>query len=292
LLGYCYLAVDKFLSAEAAYRKAMLFAPDNADWKLGLARCLLAAQRSREAVALFEELIQKDPEKADYWLLQANAFLELAEYSNAARNYEILRRMGKATGASLMALGDIYTNEDLKDLALDAYLASLQKEPNQDLKRPLQAVEIMTNRQAWDQASKLLAQINAIAKSRMKDEERRRALKLESKIALAVGDDKAAVRTLEELIRRDPLDGEAMLLLAGYYGRTGEIEHAELLYERATKLRDYEANALVLHAQLLVQQSKYEKAVRLLQQAQQIRPRENVAEYLDQVERLARASAL
>jgi Flp pilus assembly protein TadD len=290
LLGYCYLTLEKYASAESAYRKAILFAPDQTDWKLGLARTLLAQQKSREAAALFEELIQKDPEKPEYWLHQANAFLELGETAKAATNYEILRRMGKATGAALMTLGDIYITTDAQQLALEAYLASLEVEPTQDINRPLRAAEILTSRQAWAQAAALLGRISTVYKGRLTEQDSLRVLKLQAKVSLATGESREAVKTLNEIISRDPLDGEAMIILANHYAQTGQPERAELLYERAAKLKDHELNALIHHAQLLVAEGKYDKAAKLLHRAQTIQPRDTVARYLEQVERLARAS--
>ena len=290
LLAYCYLSLEKYISAESAYRKAILYAPDNIDWKLGLARSLMAQQKSRETIALFEELIQKDPAKTDYWLLQANAYLDLGEPMKAAENYEILRRMNKATGPSLMVLGDIYLSRDLKDLALESYLASLNKEPGQDIKRPLRAAEILTSRQAWDEARKLVDEIKKVYESKISEPDRLKALKLQAKIDLAQGENKDAAKSLQQIIDTDPLDGEAILILAGYLARTDETDKAQMLYERAAKLSEYQVNALVMHGQLLVSLGKYEKAAKLLQQAQTIKPRESVAKYLEQVQRLAKAT--
>ncbi len=290
LIGYCYLSEEKYLSAESAYRKAIMLAPDNTDWKLGLVRCLLSQAKSKEAVALLDELIQKEPDKVDYWLFQANAYLELGEITKAADNYEIVRRMGKGTGPSLMQLGDIYMSQDYRELALGAYLEALDKAPEQDIKRPLRAAELMVGRQAWEQVSTFLKQIRNKYKTTMTDADGLKILKMEAKIALAIGDSKEAVKTLEQIIDRDPLDGEAILILASHYGRSGEPERADLLFQRAENLRDHEVAALTQHAQFLVTQAKYDKAAKLLQRAQAIRPRDNVARYLEQVERLARAA--
>ena len=41
LLGLSFLNTGDSLSAEAAYRNAIVFAPETNDWKLGLARALL-----------------------------------------------------------------------------------------------------------------------------------------------------------------------------------------------------------------------------------------------------------
>ena len=64
-------------------------------------------------------------------------------------------------------------------------------------------------------------------------------------------------------------------------------EKAAFYYERAASLEDFEAEAKVRHAQLLVGQSRYQEALPLLRRAQNLNPRDSVQEYLDQVERLA-----
>ena len=44
-----------------------------------------------------------------------------------------------------------------------------------------------------------------------------------------------------------------------------------------------------LHAQLLVAQSRFDEALPLLRRAQELKPREDVARYMEQIERVARA---
>ena len=86
--------------------------PDTLDWKLGLARCLMETQRYTDAIALFDTLIKLKPDRADFWLLQANAYIGNDTPMAAARNIEVVRRMGNAELATLTLLGDIYINND------------------------------------------------------------------------------------------------------------------------------------------------------------------------------------
>jgi Flp pilus assembly protein TadD len=288
VLGYCHLVKQNYFSAEAAYRKALLFAPASVDWKLGIARCLLAQQEYHQAASLFEELIQQNPDNLEYWLHQANAFIGRDEPLLAARNYEVVRRMGKADARVLNNLGDIYLSQDLLDLASESYLESLTTDPRQDISRPLRAAEMLSGRGATELANGLLDRIQAVYRDTMGSADKLRFTRLRAKVAMALGQDQLAVASLEELIRQDPMDGEALILLANFYGRNNEGEKAELLYDRAAEIKQHQVNALIEHAKYLVAQSQYEKAAGLLQQAQVIRPRDNVARYLDQVERLAR----
>jgi len=86
---------------------------------------------------------------------------------------------------------------------------------------------------------------------------------------------------------KNPTDGEALILVGEYYANKGEREKAEFKYERAAKIEGFEADAMVKHAQLLVQYQKYVQAVELLTKAQKIRPRDSVQRYLEAIERVA-----
>jgi len=79
LLGQAHSALEDFLSAESAYRQALLLQPDSLEWKLGLARCLFRQQKFAEAASLCGELVEKNPERTDFWQLQASAFLGMKE---------------------------------------------------------------------------------------------------------------------------------------------------------------------------------------------------------------------
>jgi len=54
--------------------------------------------------------------------------------------------MGKSTVEIGNALGDIYLNESLGDLATRAYLAAIEIDPAQDASRPLRAAELLAAR--------------------------------------------------------------------------------------------------------------------------------------------------
>ena len=114
-------------------------------------------------------------------------------------------------------------------------------------------------------------------------------LKIEARIAVAEGGGADAVRALEEIVSLDPLDGEAILLLARHYTRVNDPDRAIFYYERAEGIGVFEADARLRHAQVLVSQSRFQDAVPLLKRAQELKPREDVGRYLEQVERLARA---
>jgi tetratricopeptide (TPR) repeat protein len=293
LLGFSHASRQDFQPAESAYRNALLLQPDNVEWRLGLTRCVFKQGKFDDAAALLDVLIAAYPDKADFWMLQAHTFLGMKQPLKAAMNLEAMDQLGKSTLESLYTLGDIYLNENLSDLALGAYERAIAAQPDQPVARPVRSAEQLASRGGMQQARRVVEAIRAARKDQLDDADRRRILKLDSRLAMATGqggDESAAM--LEEILRLDPLDGEALMLLAQHYGATGregDVDKAMLYYERAAGIESCAANAKVRHAQLFVSQSRFGEAIQLLRQAQEIKPREDVARYLEQVERISKS---
>ena len=289
LMGFAYSNLDKPIAAESAYRMAILLDPATRDWKLGLAKAFFKQKRFADAAALTAELIKETPDAADLWLLQANAFVGLGQSMKAAQNYEIVDRLGKTTVDSLNMLGDIYVNEGLYDIAVTCYERAMLKTPRGAAERPIRAAKVLVGRGASADAEGLISQIERIYGAELKEAERKDLLKMKARMAVTRGAGEDEARILEEIVAIDPLDGEALILLGQYHGRVGDSAKAVFLYERAAKLERFEADAKVRHAQLLVGQGKYADALPLLRSAQQVKPRENIQQYMEQVERVARS---
>jgi tetratricopeptide (TPR) repeat protein len=289
LLGFAYSSVDNNLCAETAYRMAILLDPATLDWKMGLARSLFKQELYAEAVALCDHLITENPDRADLWLLQANAYIGQNKPLRAAVNYEILDRMGESTVASLNMLGDIYVNQELFGTAVASYVSALEKNPEGNPDRALRAAKVLTSRGALSDTKQLIEHIESLHDKNLDKEDRIDILKLRARIAVAEGSGEEQIKVLEEIVALDPLDGEALILLGQHSARSNDFEQAIFYYERAENLEKYEADAKIRHAQLLVGQGKYTEALPLLRRAQDLKPRENVQKYLEQVERLAKS---
>jgi tetratricopeptide (TPR) repeat protein len=288
LLGYAHAMTEQYVSAESAYRLAMMLQPKTLDWKLGLCRTLFKQQKFGEAIAMCDELSRRDPGKADYLLLQANAYLGLKQPVKAAELYELLDLSGQTPVAALHTLGDIYINEGNIDQAADAYGRALARDSNPDISRQLRNVEVLTSRSAYTSAAALLKKVTEHAGQEMSEDLRKRSLKLEARLAAArneAGEEQA--RILEELVRLDPLDGDALILL-GQYHAANNAEKAIFYFERAEGIEKFEADARLRHAQILVKNGKYQEALPLLKRALEIKPRDDVQRYAEQVERAAR----
>lgn len=290
LLGFGYTSVGRHIAAESSYRMAVLLDDETMDWKLGLARSFFKQNRYAEAATLLDRLIQLDPDRADFWLLQANAYIGLGETVKAAENYELLRSLDAVTVASLNTLGDIYVNEELYERAVDVYVEAIEKagkEAKPD--RAVRAARVLAARGALAETERLVKRVEAAFGDQLDEETNTRLLKLRARIAVAQGADERQVEILKRIVDVSPRDGEALMLLGRHFAGKGEIERAILYYERAAKVEGYKADALVRHAQALVRDGEFHNALPLLREAQEIRPRDNVRRYLEQVEQAARS---
>jgi tetratricopeptide (TPR) repeat protein len=287
LLGYGYLTQERYYPAEAAYRQAILMQPDVTDWKVGLARCLLETERYADAIALFDTLLKDNPSKSDWWILQSNAYLGNNQPLRAAENIEVARRMGAADLATLSLLGDIYTNNNSPDLALTAYLEAVKAASSENLKPLIRAAEIFTRNGNYTQAT-AMAETTRAKFSELTTEDDLNLLTIEAKIARAQGDDDSAVATLNKIVERDALNGEAIIELANYYAEQGDMAKAINRFEQAQKINAFERPALVAHAQARVRNNNYQDALPLLRRALQLKSDTNLEDYTNRVERAAK----
>ena len=287
LLAYSYLTQENYYPAEAAYRQAILMQPEVVDWKLGLARCLLEMGQYSDAVAIFETLITDDPNNTDYWVLQSNAYLGLDESLKAARNLEVVQRLNKADIQTLSLLGDIYMNNEMPDLALNAYLLAAELAQDEDLDLLIKSAKVLTLTVNYEQAETIIGKIRNDFSDKMDEADDLELLTYEAKIARAKGQDDLAASLLIQIIERDLLNGEAIIELAKYYADQGKLSEAITRFEQAQKIRKYERSALVAHAQTLVNNKDYDEALPLLNRALRIESDRNLKDYKDRVERAA-----
>jgi len=289
LLGYAHSTVGNSIAAESAYRMASLLEPDVRDWKRGMVRSFFRQQRYAEAVALTKHLLEVNPDDEQLWLLQANAYIGQDKPLDAAKNYEVVDDMGGSSFDTLAMLGDIYVNEELFELAVDAYARALKEDADKGAKRAIRAARVMASRGELELAGEMAVRIEEIRGEKLSKDQRTQLLKIRARVASAAGAGENEAEILQQIVRIDPLDGEALLLLGQYYADQGQVAKAINRYEQAAGIKDFQADAKVRHAQLLVRESRYAEALPLLREAQKLEYRENVQQYLEQVEAVARS---
>lgn len=302
------------VAAESAFRMAVMLQPETTSWSLGLAQCFLDQGRFADVVSLCDSLLAKDPDNERLWKLQASAHVSLGQPLRAAQDLEVLDRLGKSTAETLGLLADIYVNEGLFEMGASSHQRSLAMGGLKSPARALRAAKVLAARGAPSEARDLLDGIerafgegarSAGARSTAGELEpvlagdggeaaglavadRKEILRLRSRIALAEGAGLEEARALERLVELDPLDGDALIDLGRYWGRAGDTEKAVFLFERAAAIDGFEADAKLRHGQLLVREQRYAEALPLLKRAQTLKPRAELEEYVDNVERISK----
>jgi tetratricopeptide (TPR) repeat protein len=286
LLAFCYLNTGDLDSALDAYSIAGVLMPDNKDWKVGKAHALLQTGQYRSAVSAFENLISMDADNVQYYISRSNAFLYLGEYESAALHLEIVRRMGNASGSSLVQLGNLYLNMENGDLAVDVFVEALKAKSSIDVPRSIKIANNLIARYLYDEALLFVKAIWDSKESEVSKSDRLELLNIEAELQLAMGDDAEAAEILEKVVSQDPTNGRAFILLGNYNWNQGEIEEASYYFEAAQAIESTRYTALIDHARMCVGEKDYEKAVDLLKSAVSIQPKESLEKYLDAVQRV------
>ena len=282
LLGYCYLNMEKNDSALDAYRMAGVLSPNNKDWQVGKATALQRIGLHEESIAKFNELIEASPKTKAYYTAAANSSLSLNDDMRAAKYLELLVRRGIADTPAKMLLGDIYLNQKLYTLSTEVYGEVLEGSSNPDITRLVRYTRGLISMGAVDDADKFLSKIEA-RKASLSNKDQLQVLNLRSKVAFAKGDSQSAVASLEEVIKIDPTNGEAILLLGEHYLDQSDYEMALFYFGRAQNIEGSKVDAYVQAARVKVAQRKFADAVDLLQKAEGIKHQAHVEAYLEAV---------
>jgi tetratricopeptide (TPR) repeat protein len=285
LLAYAYLTEGKYQSALSAYQMARMFKPDSLDFRRGEAQALLETGQYRQASALFEELIVEQPTMADLWLLQANTFLQLERYDEAIANLEVVHSMGAGSRDSRFLLGNLYLREDNYRPALAAYQAGLAQAGALDVTRAMQPLEYLIGRGLIEESRAYLQDMQQRLPAQLTPEQAELLALAEAKIERRSENSSAALALLKPLVERNPLQGDALIMIAEIELEAQNFEEATFYLERAQSLPEYEVPALIIYGRLEVSRDDFDAALKYLRRAQELKPQPRIARYITSIER-------
>jgi tetratricopeptide (TPR) repeat protein len=289
LLAVCYMNKEQFVAAEAAYRQAFLLDPDNKDWKTGLVNALASQNKYQEAATMLDALITEEPGNVNYIDLQANCYLGMEKPLLAATNFEIIRHLGKATDQTLDLLGNIYLDENLFIPALGAFIAAADKSDGNSFDRSLKTAKILSEYGALAEAEKY---IKTITDNKALDPDQAIDLDtIKAKVLRSQNRTEEAIALLTSLVERDPLNGEALVEIAKYHERQDDIAKATFYFDRALRVEEAAYTANLGYGQMLVRQNKAAEALPKLKRSLEVKPSDNLEQFIRQVERSARRAA-
>jgi tetratricopeptide (TPR) repeat protein len=293
LIAYCHARDGHHQAALDAYRLAMLTQPEERQWKLGEAQALLALKRPLEAASILQALIALAPGETATWLIQADAWSDLDESLAAAANLEIVHRAGTLEPNALLSLGHLYLQSDLPELALERYRAALASTNPPSPTRAVEALELFLSRSDWPLAKEYVTTLETVAGYREALDPAKgekdllsRLTRARAVLELETGDAATGAKRIEEWLRREPLDGECLLLLARFREEAGQKIEAAMLLEQAARIPETAAGALLAHGRLLVAAADYEKALEHLEKSQELSPNESLADYIAAIREL------
>ncbi len=283
ILGYALMMQGRIVSAEQAYRSALLLDPENRDALRGVGQCLLYGKRYREAYDLFEECSDDALNGAELWEIKARAAMALEDPMTAVQNLVCADRLGLCNESMKQLLGDLYVNEGMADLAVEQY-AALAGVSNAPLDHLLQAARVIAAGDRLDDAERLMEKLEAAPLS----EEQRAGMNLtRADIARQRGAMAEAEKRYREYLSARPLDAGALFSLGDLLRGDGRLEEAVMMYERAGRADPAQgADSAVRCAMVEVQRQRYRQALELLEKAQSITNQAYVARYMEQLRRL------
>lgn len=285
LLGYAYLTEAKYQSALSAYQMARMFKPDSVDFRRGEAQSLLEVGQYRQAAALFEELLAEQPTVADTWLLQANTYLQLERYDDAIANLEVVHGMGAGTRDSRFLLGNLYLRTENYCPALQAYQAGLSLPGELDVAQALKPFEYLIGRGLIEESHVYLQSIQQRLPDELSLEHADWLALAEAKIERRSEAPEAALALLKPVVERNPLQGEALLLIAEIEIEAERFESAAFYLERARSVPEKKVEALTAFGRLEVARVDFDAALKYLRIAQELAPQPRIARYIESIER-------
>ena len=284
MLGYSYLNEKKYVSALSAYRMARMFIPDSADIRRGEAQCLLMTNQLDMAIALFDELIAEFPQEPDYWLFQANAYLTKQQFVEAITNLEIVHSMEPGTWETHKLLADLYISQNMVKQALLNYENALAANPNIPADNALDPLRQLIEQSLYQEAAKYLQTLDTKLQSPFSRQQEIEKKVLTAQLEIQTGDPQKGLQQLKDILKIDPLNGEALLNVANYKMSQSAFPEAEFYYERACSINEVEVEALIGLARIAVQQGRFKQAIQYLNKAQNLKPRGDIKEYITRIE--------
>ena len=284
--------MNRYLAAENAYRMGILLYPESKDARNGLINCLLSTERYPEALALLDELLDKDSENTFCHYARASALQGMEREKDAAIALETLRRMGRLKTSGFISIGDLYHNLGLYDISLARYEEALAKKEKLSLTQYVRVARILINRGSYEDGFDYLRKIEQAFGQSFSEIEKKEVLLLQAEVLTATGKRDEATKILRRIVEANPLEGKALLLLGQHAWKENEYAQASLFFDRATKVNDWKVRALIEHARMHVSTKEYDQAIRLLQEVQAIDPQPRIDRYLKSIQNLLLSSRL
>jgi tetratricopeptide (TPR) repeat protein len=274
-LAYVNLQLGNAASALAGYQYALFLDPDNRQWSQGLLYALINSQAFDQAQALLDTMLKAEPDNTDLWLQRSQIALQQERPLQAISSLETALQLGDNNVNNLATMAQLHIQNGSPNRAVELLATNIKQFVGNDANSKIHVVDQicawLAFQQQWPQLEKLTQALEQ-NDTKLTSEYRSRFALYRAQIALSSDQQKSAKTNLEQAIKDDPSNGEALLTLANLLRDQHSNDRALLYYVRAEALPNYKERALLGHAQLEINRQAYTEALRLLRQVAQANP--------------------
>lgn len=226
--GQKFFILEDYAKALVLYDKCLELNPNNAVVYFKIAEIQARNEAFDVAESNIEKAIAIDGNNKYFYLLAANIYSQTGQYEKASVTYETM--FGKIVGVEqhYYELATIYIYQNRYDDAISAFdRAEKTLGINPEISYQKQKIYLQTNKldAAIEEGKKLIAAL---------PEETSHQLSLVNILA-ANGRETEANEALEALLKTDPNDGQAMLLMADIQKRDGDMEGYQQTVDKVFK---------------------------------------------------------
>ncbi len=279
-LAFVNLQLGQAASAVAGYQYALFLDVNNAQWRQGLLFALIQSQAFDQAQALIEELIQTEPGNRDLWLQRGQLALKQQRNVQAIASMETALQLGINDAENIAMTAQLHIQNGSPRRAVELlvkHLDTLLKSDKVDVIG--QIADWLAFEQAWPKLTQLMKSVSQ-SKVKLAAGYRSRFSVYQAQIDLSepkLSDQnrQSAKKHLNQALKADPANGEALLTLAKLLREQHLNEQAVMYYSRATALPNFKERALLGRTQLEIDRRNYNEALRLLRIVLQDNPKRN-----------------
>lgn len=266
-LGFINLKHRDAWGAVAAYQNALMLNSNNNAAREGLLMALLKTKQLPAALALVDDMLQRQPDRQDLWLQRTNIALEQENHDAAIAALEVAIRLGNSDPANRQIAAQLHLRQKNYRRATDFIQQNIDNQ-YLDMNTLDQAVAWLTHNGQATLAQQIIDRASAKAGSFNSDE---RSLLNYRRAEILANQNKGneAIRYLNQSVEQNGANGPALILLGQLQARQNNFAVAELMFERAEVIPAVKESALLSRAQLMIDQQDYPRALAILRQTQQ-----------------------
>ena len=175
-------------------------------------------------------------------------------------------------------------------MSFENYKKAIKQNKVLPISRYIRVASTLIKRGSYEECFFYLEKIENEFKSSFSSENEKSVLLLKAEVLKATGKPLQSIEILRTLVEKYPLEGKALIMLGQNAWKQKDFVLADLYFERAAKIPEFETQALIEHSRMLVDSRDFEKAVRLLEKAQAIEPQARVEKYLQSIRNLLLSS--